>query len=404
MVAKTMTFKTRLSVLVLSTPMLAFVLIGGLMGDVSAGTQDDKIRSLRVFDEVFSLVMSNYVEEVKVDKAMEGALRGLAEGLDPDSAYLNADQVTDAESPGRRPAGDVGLELTRQYYLRVIATRDGSPAATAGLQTGDYVRAIDGKATRDMSVFEGMRMLRGAPGSKVTLTVIRGNAADPHEITLVRAAGQLPAVTSKMAADGVGYIRIPAFGAAVPKAVQTQADELAASGAKALIVDVRRTAEGGIEHGIATARLFVKSGTITSLAKREAKDTPGTRDVIAAQSGDGSIELPVEVLVSAGTSGAAEVFAAALKGNKRADLVGEHTIGRAAVQRLVKLPEGRGLWLTYARYLTPAGEPIHTTGLKPDVPVDEPDVEFGAALPTADPVLMAALEHIKKSSLMNTPK
>jgi carboxyl-terminal processing protease len=404
MVAKTMTFKTRLSVLLLSTPMLAFVLIGGLMGDVSAGTQDAKIRNLRVFDEVISLVMSNYVEEVKVDKAMEGALRGLAEGLDPDSAYLTTEQVKEVESPNKRPAGDVGIELTRQYYLRVIATRDGSPAAKAGLQTGDYVRAIDGKATRDMSVFEGMRMLRGAPSSKVTLAVIRGNAAEPHEVTLVREAGQVPAVTSKMAGDGIGYIRIPAFDASVPQAVRSQAAELVKSGARALIVDVRRTAQGEIEHGVATARVFVKSGTLTSRAGREEKDKPGPRETIAAQPGDGSIELPVEVLVSAGTSGAAEVFAAALKGNQRATLVGEHTIGRAAAQRLVKLPEGRGLWLTYARYLTPGGESIHGTGLKPDVPADEPDVEFGAALPTTDPVLAAALEHIQKSNLMNTPK
>ena len=399
-----MTFKTRLSVLLLSTPMLAFVLIGGLMGDVSAGTQDAKIRNLRVFDEVISLVMSNYVEEVKVDKAMEGALRGLADGLDPDSAYLTPAQVKDVESPGKRPSGDVGIELTRQYYLRVIAARDGSPAAKAGLQTGDYVRAIDGKATRDMSVFEGMAMLRGTPGSKVTLTVIRGNAAEPQELTLVREASQVPAVTSRMAGDGVGYIRIPAFDPAVPAAVRTQASELAKAGAKALIVDVRRTAQGDVPHGIATARLFVKSGTLTSLAKREAKDTPGPRETFDAQSGDGSIELPLRVLVSAGTSGAAEVFAAALQGNKRADLVGEHTIGRAAEQRLVKLPEGRALWLTYARYVTPTGESIHGTGLKPDVPADEPDVEFGAPLPTADPVLAAALENIKKSNLMNTPK
>ena len=396
MVAKTMTFKTRLSVLLLSTPMLAFVLIGGLMGDVSAGTQDDKIRNLRVFDEVISLVMSNYVEEVKVDKAMEGALRGLAEGLDPDSAYLTTAQVKEVES-GKRPAGDVGIELTRQYYLRVIAALDGSPAAKAGLQTGDYVRAIDGKATRDMSVFEGMAMLRGTPGSKVSMTVIRGNAAEPHEVTLVRETRRVPAVTSRMAGDGVGYIRIPAFDAAVPQAVRTQAAELAKAGAKSLIVDVRRTAQGDVQHGIATARLFVKAGTLTSLARREAKDTPGPREAFAAQPGDGSIELPVQVLTSAGTSGPAEVFAAALKGNKRADLVGEHTIGRAAEQRLVKLPEGRALWLTYARYLTPTGESIHGSGLKPDVPADEPDVEFGAELPTSDPVLAAALEHVKKS-------
>src|SRR5688500_15314825 len=233
MVAKTMTFKTRLSVLLLSTPMLAFVLIGGLMGDVSAGTQDDKIRNLRVFDEVISLVMSNYVEEVKVDKAMEGALRGLAEGLDPDSAYLTTAQVKEVES-GKRPGGDVGIELTRQYYLRVIAARDGSPAAKAGLQTGDYVRAIDGKATRDMSVFEGSRLLRGQPGSKVALTVIRGNAAEPHEIALVREKSSAPAVTSRMIGTDVGYLRVASFRNGAAEDLKRHASDLARGGAKAL--------------------------------------------------------------------------------------------------------------------------------------------------------------------------
>lgn len=395
-----MSFKTRLSVLLVSTPVLAFVLIGGFMGNASADTQDDKIRHLRVFDDVISLVMSNYVEEVRVDKAMEGALRGLAEGLDPDSAYLTAAQVREVESGKGLPEGDVGIALTRQYYLRVVATIDGSPAANAGLQTGDYVRAIDGKPTRDLSVFEGTRLLRGAPGSKVALTVIRGNAAEPHEVTLVREKRSPFQVTSKSLQNGIGYIRIPGFTAATANEVKAQAAQLTAAGAKALIVDVRRTTEGEIDHGIATARLFLKAGTITAKAGREEKDKPGPRETIAAQAGDGTIAVPVQLLVSAGTSGPAEVFAAALKGNKRAELVGEHTIGRAALQKLVKLPEGRGLWLTYARYLTPNGEAIHGTGLKPDVPVEEPDVDFGATLPKSDPVLDAALEQIKKSSAM----
>lgn len=395
-----MNFKTRLSVLLVSTPVLAFVLIGGLMGNASADTQDDKIRHLRVFDDVISLVMSNYVEEVRVDKAMEGALRGLAEGLDPDSAYLMPPQVREVESGKGLPEGDVGIALTRQYYLRIIATLDGSPAANAGLQTGDYVRAIDGKATRDLSVFEGTRLLRGAPGSKVSLTIIRGNAAEPHEVTLVREKRAPMQVTSKALENGVGYVRIPGFSASTAADVKSRVAELTKAGARALIVDVRRTTEGDIDHGIATARLFVAAGTLTSKAGREEKEKPGARETIAAQAGDGAITLPVQLLVSAGTSGAAEVFASALKGNKRAELVGEHTIGRAALQRLVKLPEGRGLWLTYARYLTPTGEPIHGTGLKPDVAVDEPDVEFGATLPKSDPVLDAALEQLKKSSVM----
>jgi carboxyl-terminal processing protease len=399
-----MTFKTRLSVLLLSTPVLAFVLIGGLLGNNAAATQDEQIRPLSIFNDVLRLVLSNYVEEVKIDRAMEGALRGLAEGLDPDSAYLTAEQVKDVESGGAVAAGDIGLELTRQFYLRVIATRDGSPAAAAGLQTGDYVRAIDGRATRDMSVYEGTRLLRGKPGTAVTLTVIRGNAAEPHEVKIERAAPQLPPVNSRMLDQEIGYLRIPVFTAETAAQVRRQAGELTGKGAKTLLIDLRRTAEGTIDHGVAVAKLFVPSGTITAKAGRAPKDSKdGPRETIAAGAGDGSLTVPVQLLMSAGTSGAAEVFAAALKGNRRAELIGEHTIGRAAAQRLVKLPEGRGLWLTYARYQTPSGESIHGTGLKPDVPVDEPDVEFGAALPQSDPMLDAALQHARKILTLKMP-
>src|SRR6059058_3315676 len=203
------------------TPLLAFIVFGG-MGKASGG--DTTFQHLRVFEDVVSLILNNYVEDPKVDNVMEGAMRGLADSLDPDSAYLTASEARSLEAPGcasavptsacaGTPAGDVGIELTRQYYLRVIATRDGSPADKAGLQTGDYVRAIDGKPARDLSVFEGMRLLRGAPGSKVTLTVIRGNAAEPHEIALVREVTPGTVVSSKMLAPDLGYIRIAAFGA-----------------------------------------------------------------------------------------------------------------------------------------------------------------------------------------------
>ena len=405
-----MTFKTRLSVLLISTPILAFVIIGGLMGRAAATAgPDDTFQHLRVFQDVVQLVTSNYVEEVRIDKAMEGALRGLADGLDPDSAYLTAAQVRELEQQKPLPEGQLGIELTRQFYLRVIAARENSPAAKAGIQTGDYIRAIDGKPTRDMSVFEGARLLRGAPGSKVTLTVLRGNAAEPHEVTIVREKAAPVTVSAKMLENEAGYIRIPAFTATTASEVARHAGELAKAGAKGLIVDIRHAAEGPIDQGIATARLFVKSGTIAIKAGREAvgpdkKVVPGPRETITAQAGDGTITLPVELLVTAGTSGAAEVFAAALDGNKRAELIGEHTIGRAALQKLVKLPEGRGLWLTYARYIHPSGEPIHGPGLKPTVAVAEPTVEFGERPADLDVILDAAVERMKGMSLMTNPK
>ena len=385
-----MSSKTRLSILLVSTPVLAFVVVGGLIGQ-ERSPDDRRYRHLRVFEDVVQLVMSNYVEEVKVDRAMEGAMRGLADGLDPDSAYLDAKEVRAVATGEAAPEGEIGVELTRQYYLRVIASRDGSPAAKAGLHTGDFVRAIDGTPTRDMSVFEGSRLLRGQPGSKVTLTVIRGNAAEPHDVVLVREKPAGPPVTSRMIGTDVGYVRVATFRGAVPEELRKQSAELAKSGAKTLLIDLRRTAEGPLENGIAAARLFVKTGTLAVKAGR-AKDD---RVSITAKSSDGGVELPVTLLVTTGTSGAAELFIAALDGNKRADVVGERTLGRAGLQKLVQLPENRGLWLTYARYLTPAGEPIHGKGIEPDVRVDEPDVEFGGQAPASDVMLDAALEHIR---------
>lgn len=387
-----MSTRTRLSVILLSTPVLAFVLVGGLMGKESmSGNQE--IQHLRVFQEVVDLVLRSYVEDVKVDKITEGAMRGLADGLDPDSAYLNPTQTRAMEVGETLPEGDVGLELTRQYYLRIIAARDGSPAAKARLQTGDYVRAIDGKPTRDMSVFEGSRLLKGQAGSKVTLTVIRGNAAEPHEIALVREKSSSPAVTSRMIGSDVGYVRLASFRTGAPDDLRRHASDLAKAGAKSLVIDIRRTAEGPMENGHAAARAFVKSGTLGIRAGRDVG--PHARETIAARPGDGAIELPVTLLVTTGTAGAAELFAAALDGNSRAQLVGERTVGRAGVQKLVKLPESRALWLTYARYLTPAGEPIHGRGLQPDVQVEEPDVDFGATAPPTDPILDAALAKIR---------
>ena len=150
----------------------------------TASAQGESYRSLRIFNDVVKLIIDNYVEEVDVDKVMHGAMHGLADGLDPDSAYLDAQQMKGLAQTAADTAHP-GIELTRQYYLRVVAARDGSPAARAGLKPGDYVRSIDGQSTRDTTVFEGMRLLRGKAGTKVKLAILRGNAAEPHEVELV---------------------------------------------------------------------------------------------------------------------------------------------------------------------------------------------------------------------------
>lgn len=380
-----MTSRTRLLVLAISTPIIAFAIIGGYLGQALA--KDDTYKHLRVFEDVVSLVLNNYVEPVDVKKAMKGAMNGLADGLDSDSAYLTPELVKVYESTTAPAAGDVGLDVTRQYYLRVVSVRDGSPAAKAGLRSGDFIRGIDGRATREMSAFEGARLLRGTAGSKVTVIVIRGNTADPHTIELVRERIAGPDVTSKMADATTGYVRPLEFSRQSPAQIKQAFDALAKTGATRYVVDLRGTARGDLDEGLAAARLFVRTGT---LGIKENKGE--VRENVNAQAGDGTITAPLLLLIDQGTSGAAETFAAALDGNNRADLVGERTLGRAARQRLVKLPDQSGLLLSYQRYLAPGNAAIHEKGLTPDVQVEQPDVDFGTEPPTTDETLKKAIE------------
>ena len=381
-----MTARTRLWVLAISTPIIVFVLVGGYLGQALA--KDDTYQHLRVFDDVVTHVVNNYVEEVDLKQAMRGAMRGMAEALDADSAFLTPDLVRAVESNSSAGPADVGIELVRQYYLRVVSAREGSPAAKAGLRTGDFIRAIDNKPTRDMSAYEGARLLRGAVGSKVTLLVFRGNAADPHEIPLVRERIGGPELTSRMANPTTGYVRIIDFTKESPARIKQAFEALGKTGATRYIVDLRGTARGDLDEGVAAARLFVRAGILT------VKQTKTGRDAVSAQVADAVINAPVELLVDQGTSAAAEVFASALAGNDRAELVGERTLGRAARQQLVKLPDGSGLLLSSTRYLTPKNEGIHERGLTPDVEVDQPDVEFGATPPAKDETLDKALERL----------
>jgi carboxyl-terminal processing protease len=289
--------------------------------------------------------------------------------------------------------GQTGLELTRQYYLRVIAARDGSPAAKAGLMPGDYIRAIDGQSTRDTSVYEGQRLLRGKSGTKVHLTVLRGSAAEPHEVDLVREVLPAVPVKSRIAAPGTGYIRIAEFGKNTTDQIKSEVSSVTKAGAKNLIIDLRGTATGDLDLGLAAARLFVKSGT---LAYRQ--DRGREREPIATAAGDGAITLPVALLTDNGTSSAAEVFAAALSGNRRATLVGERTQGRAARQKLVRLPDGSALMLTHLLYLGPGGSAIHEKGLIPEIAVEQPGVDFGQPAPAKDATLDKAIESLTQKA------
>lgn len=384
-----MTSRSRWLIFLISTPLVILAGVGGLLG-ASSPLPQQGFPQLRVFEDVTSLVMNAYVEPVDADRVMEGAMRGLADGLDASSAYLTPEEVKSIDSGTPLAAGDIGVIVTRQFYLRIVGVRDGSPAARAGLRTGDFIRGIDGRPTREISAFTGNRLLHGAPGSKVQLTILRGNAAEPHVFDLVREAQKGDLVTSKRLPGGEGYVRVASFAPGAAAAIRTRVEALRQAGASAAIVDLRGTADGVAEEGIAAARHFVKSGTLATRAGR------GTdRVVTAAAAGDGAVTMPTVLLVSNGTANAAEIFASALATNRRADLVGEPTAGIAAVQHLLKLPENRGLWITYGRYLDRDGKPIHEHGLAPTIAVEEPSVGFDETPPATDDALAKAVEHLK---------
>ena len=382
-----MTDRTRFVILMVTAPILAYTLVGGLLGRVVA--REDTYRHLRVFEDVVSLVTDNYVEPVDPERIMQGALWGLAEGLDPESTYLTPDDVRQYEADDASGEVGVGLVLTRQYYIQVVAARDGSPAAAAGLRPGDYIRTIDDTPTRIMSVVRGRQLLRGEPGSTLTLTIIRGNAAEPVDVELERGERRSANVTSRLVAPGVGYLRIAEFDDTTTDAVAAATGALESQRAERLLIDLRGTATGAFESGIDAARLFTGADTLV-IRESSTEQEPVTR------AGEPSIAWPVVIITNPGTAGAAELFAAALTDTGRAESVGLRTAGRAAEQTLIRLPNGGGLRLSSTRYLTASGEPIHRVGVKPAVVVPEPTVELGQAVadPDLDPVLDRALEHL----------
>ena len=387
-----MSQRARLVILFASMPVVAFTMVGGFLGQAVA--REDTYRHLRIFEDVVSLIGSNYVEQVDIDDVMHGALRGLAAGLDTDSAFLSVDDVQRLETSAPLPEGELGLEVTSQYYLQVIAARPDSPASQAGIIPGDFVRAIDGGTTRRLSALEGQRLLRGEPGSIVTLSLIRGNTNEPFDIELTRQRSTGPTVATRMLDERLAYVRVNRFAAGTSGELSAAIESLVDGGANGLLVDVRNTAGGSFDEGITAARLFVGSGTLLRRTEH------GDQEIdIPATAGSSAIETPVVLLTNFGTAHAAELFVAGLSEAARADTVGQRTAGRASLQRLVKLPDGTGLWLSWARYLKPSGDPIHRAGILPTVAVDVPVVELGEPVPAADPILERGLEHLRSTIL-----
>src|SRR5579864_3851007 len=364
-----MNSRAKFLIVISSTFLVLLLLLGTVLGKGTA--PDNPYRHLAVYTEVLSRIKSEYVEEPDLKSVTLGALNGLLESIDPFASYLNADQYKEYLKHHDDYKGDVGLVLSKRFgYIGVVSAVPGSPAAKAGLTTGDILETIKGVATRDMPLAYANLLLRGNPGTTVEITVLR-RRPEPQKMTLTRAALTAPPVVSKVMPDNVGYIRADTLSAARVQEIATDLRDLANKGTKRLVLDLRQCAIGEPEDGIALADLFLDKGLVTYLQGQKV-----TRQDFKADGSKVIWKLPVVVLTNRGTADGAEIAAAALQDNTRAQVVGERTYGDASLHRALTMDDGSAIILSVAKYYSPGGKAIQDVGVTPNEVVAEPEPQL----------------------------
>lgn len=365
-----MSSRTKYFVVSTSTCLTVLLLIGSVLG--RSASPDDTYKHIGVFSDVVSRIKSEYVEEPDMKSVTLGALNGMLEAIDPFASYLNADQYRDYLKNKDVKRADVGLILSKKFgYVGVVGTINGSPAAKANLSTGDMIESIGGVATRDMPLAYASMLLRGESGTSVELSVVRARHPEPAPVQLTRSAFALPAIESRMLPEKVGYINVDALSPELVKQVASAIQQLQKDGAQKLMLDMRNCATGTPEDGIALANLFLNKGRITYLVGQKVP-----RQNFEADPAKAITTLPVALLTNRGTANAAEIAAAALMDNKRAQVVGERTYGDAAVRRPITMADGGAIILSVAKYYSPEGKAIQDTGVTPNNVVSDADAQI----------------------------
>jgi len=323
------------------------------------------LEEIRRYVAVFNAVKEAYVEPVEDKKLMQSAIRGLLLDLDPHSTYFDKADSEAFDEQANGAYEGIGVELMQQpdRTLLVVSPIDDTPAAKAGIKSGDLITAIDGKP---ISAEDGMEPLRGAPGSRIVLTIVREGTPKPFDVSLVRDTIRVASVRSRVLEPGYGYVRISAFQTDTAADFQKQVDKLQENGKlRGLVLDLRSNPGGLLLAAVQIADDLLDTGNIVSTRGRlsisdsKFDATPGDRL-------DGA---PVVVLVDAGSASASEVLAGALRDNQRARVVGSRTFGKGSVQTVLPLDNGDSVKLTTARYYTPSGKSIQASGIVPDVVV-----------------------------------
>lgn len=350
-----------------STCVVVLLLLGAKSGRAVAA--DDVYGHLKVYTEVLERIKLEYVEEPDMKSVTLGAINGLLESVDPFASYLNADQYRQYEKSEDSAKAGLGLVLAKRYgYVAVVDALPGSPAEHANISTGDLIESINNVATRDMPLAYAEQLLRGSANSTVELTILRLRNPDPQKVTLTRTDVPYPAVTAKLMPGDVGYLHVTSLAGNRLQEAKTKLQDLKKQGAKYVVLDLRHCSTGEQENGVPLANLFLDKGEITYLqGQKTAK-----RDFTAKADQD-IWTGPLVVITDRATAGGAEIAAAALMDDKRAQVVGERSYGDASLRKTIQMDDGGAVILSVAKYYSPSGKAIQDTGVVPTVQMAEAD-------------------------------
>jgi len=344
--------------------------LGGITPSRAIAAASDTYRQLNLFGDVFEKIRSDYVDKPEDSKLIESAINGMLTSLDPHSSYMDAKSFKDMQVQTRGEFGGLGIEVTMEDgQLKVVTPIDDTPAAKAGVMSGDIIAAIDDEPVQGLSLNQAVEKMRGAVNTPVRLKIVRKGVSDPLEIKITRDVIRIRSVRMRNEGGDIGYIRITQFNEqtfdGLKKAIEDLNKEIPADKLKGYVIDLRNNPGGLLDQAIAVSDAFLDRGEIVSTRGRNADESQRYN----ARAGDLTKGKPVIVLINGGSASASEIVAGALQDHKRATVVGSRSFGKGSVQTIIPLGSNGAIRLTTARYYTPSGRSIQAKGIDPDVQI-----------------------------------
>ena len=328
---------------------------------------------LDLFGDIFERIRAQYVEDVDEAQLIEAAIDGMLTSLDPHSSYLSPEDAADMRETTRGEFGGLGIEVTQEEgFVKVVSPIDGTPAAEAGIEAGDFITGVDGENLFGLTLDEAVELMRGPVGSEIIITVAREGVDQPFDVSIIRDTIKLTAVRSRVEGETV-VLRVVTFSDQTYPSLEEQlAEQVAEAGGienvNGFVIDLRNNPGGLLNQAIAVSDAFLDAGEITSTRGRNPND--GQR--WNAREGDLAEGLPIVVLINGGSASASEIVAGALQDHRRAIVIGTNSFGKGSVQTVMPLRGDSAMRLTTARYYTPSGRSIQALGISPDIIVEQP--------------------------------